>query len=126
MRNNGEDDFIFRVILGRLAKEVFQYRNLGQAGDSAELLGLLIFHNAAQQVGLAVLQTDFMFDLALSNDGLADAADVLLAGDGGNVHRDLQSDFAAGVNRPTVPEKVTGIAAPEKVCVATGPSSTGS
>ena len=59
---------------------------------------LLIFHDAAQQVGLTVFQADFVLDLALTDDGLADAADVLLAGDGGNVHRDLQRDLAVGVD----------------------------
>ena len=64
----------------------------------AQRFGLLVFHDSAEQVGFAVLQADFMLDLALSDDGLADATDVLLAGNGGNVHRNLQRDFAVGVD----------------------------
>ena len=30
----------------------------------------LIFHDSAQQVGLAILETDFMLDLALAHDRL--------------------------------------------------------
>ena len=39
-----------------------------------------------------------MFDLALADDGLADAADIGLAGDRRNVHGNLQRDFAVGVH----------------------------
>ena len=39
-----------------------------------------------------------MLDLALSDDGLADTADVLLTGDSGNVHRHLERDLAVRVD----------------------------
>src|ERR1019366_584012 len=43
---------------------------------------------------LALLQANLMFDLALTDDGLADATDIRLARDRRNVHRNLQRDFA--------------------------------
>ena len=96
--HDGEDDFVFRMILRGLAEEIAEDGNLRESGDAGERLGLLIFHDSAEQVGLAVFQADFMLDFALADDGLADAADVLLASDGGNVHRNLQRDFAVGVD----------------------------
>jgi hypothetical protein len=69
-----------------LTKQPFQDRNLRQAGDTAQLLGLLIFHDAADEVGFTVAQANFMFDFALADDGLADAADVLLACHSRHVH----------------------------------------
>src|SRR5215470_18045509 len=86
------------MVLGGLAEQIFQDRNLGQPRDSAELLGLLVFHDAAEQVRLTVFKADFMFNLPLSNDGLANAAYILLASDSGHVHRNLQSDFTVSVN----------------------------
>ena len=93
VRNNGEDDLIFRVILRSLSEEIFQDGDLGQAGNSAERFGRLIFHDSAEEVGFAILQADLVLDFSLSNDGLADAANVLLTGDGRNVHRHLEGDF---------------------------------
>src|ERR1700728_493802 len=98
VRHDGKDDFVLRVILRGLAEEIAENRNLRESGDAGQRLGLLIFHDAAEQVGFAVFQADFMLDLALADDGLADAADVLLASDSGNVHGNLQRDFAVGVD----------------------------
>src|SRR5580704_771890 len=98
MRHDSEDDFIFRMILRGLTKEILEDRNLRQSRNAGQRLGLLVFHDAAEQVGFAVFQADFMLDLALADDGLADAADVLLASDSGDVHRNLQRDFAVGVD----------------------------
>src|SRR5215472_4852573 len=98
MRNNREHDFIFRMILLRLAKEVLEDRNLCESGNAGQLPGLLVFHDPAQQVGLTISQANLVLDLALSDDGLADAADVLLASNRRDVHGDLQSDFAVGVH----------------------------
>ena len=52
--NDGKNDFVFRVILRRLAEEVPEDRNLRQSRDSAQRFGLLVFHDSAQQVGLAI------------------------------------------------------------------------
>src|SRR5579864_277045 len=60
VRNDSKNDFVFGMILGGLAEEVFKDRNLCQARNSAQLLGLLVFHNAAQQVSLAIFQADFV------------------------------------------------------------------
>src|ERR1700690_2712795 len=87
--NDGKDDFVFGGVLRGLPEEILEDWNLRQAGNSAELPGLLVFHDSAEQAGLAVFQADLMLDFALADDGLADAADVGLAGDGRNVHRDL-------------------------------------
>ena len=96
--HDGKDNLIFGVILRGLAEQVLQDWNLGQAGDATELPGLLVFHNSAQQVGFAIFQANFMLNLALTDDGLADAADVGLTGDGGDVHRNLESDFTVGMH----------------------------
>ena len=98
MRHDGKDNLIFGMILGGLPEQVFQDRNLGQARNAAQRLCLLVFHDSAQQVGFAVFEADFVFDLALPDDGLADAANVLLACDRGNIHQNLESDFAIGMN----------------------------
>src|SRR5215471_2369586 len=89
VRNNRENDLVLGMVLGGLAEQIPQDRNLRQARNSAELLSLLVFHDAAQKVGLTIFKADFVLNLALSNDRLADAADVLLASDRRDVHRNL-------------------------------------
>ena len=98
MRHDGEDDLVLGMILRGLAEQVLQNGNLRQARYPAQRFRLLVFHDSAQQVSFAIFQADLMFDFALTNDGLADAADVLLSGNSGNVHQDLESDFAIGMH----------------------------
>src|SRR5262249_55709408 len=79
----------------RLREQVLQDWNLRQSRDSTQRARLLVFQDAAHQVDFAFAQADFMFDLALSNDWLVDAADV---GGGCNrryVQRYFQRDLAA-------------------------------
>src|ERR1700688_2954219 len=82
------------MILRGLAEEVLEDGNLCQSRNSSQRFRLLIFHDSAQQIGLAVLQANLMLDLALPDDGLADAANVRLSGDRRNIHRNLQRDLS--------------------------------
>ena len=59
-----------------LREQIFKNRNLRQSGNPSQRLGLLIFHDAAQQVDLAILQPNLVLNLALPDHGLADAANA--------------------------------------------------
>ena len=76
MRNQRKYNFLLVVIARVGSEEIFQEWNLRQQGHATKGLGLAVFEQPAQQVDFAFLQADFMFDLALPDDGLADAADV--------------------------------------------------
>ncbi len=78
VRSNGEDGLVLRMILRSLPKEVSQDWNLRQPRNAAQRLGLGVVKDSANQARLPVSQTDFMLDLFLPDDGLADAADARL------------------------------------------------
>src|SRR6202142_848795 len=98
VRNEDEHGLGFRVLLGSLPEEIFQDRNLGKSGYAGQRPGLRLFQHAAEQVGFPFLQADFVLDLALSDHGLADAADIGSSGHRRNIHRDLQRHFAFAVH----------------------------
>ena len=74
--NQGKDDFIFLVLHVALGEEVFQDRNLCQPGNAVERPDVLIFQNTAQDVDLSFFEPNFMLDLALADDRLADATNI--------------------------------------------------
>src|SRR5206468_6975419 len=96
--NQGKDDFIFLVLYVALGEEVFQDRNLCQPGNAVERPDVLIFQNTAQDVDFSFFKPNFVLDLALADDRLADASDIRLPGYRGNIHRDLQRDFAGSMH----------------------------
>src|ERR1700676_5376118 len=98
VRNQDEDGLGFRMIGGALPEEIFQDGNLGESGNAGQRLGLRVLEHAAEHVDFAFLQSDFVLDLSLPDHGLADAADVGCAGDGRNVHHNLQRHLAVGVD----------------------------
>ena len=98
VRNQGKDNFVFLVLDVALRKQIFQDGDLGQSWNTAQRSNVLIFQNSAEDIYFAFLEANFVFDLALANDRLADPADIRLPGHRGNIHRDFQSDFAAGVH----------------------------
>ncbi len=79
-------------------EEIFQERNLRQSRECRSALGLLVFQDSAEQVDFAFLQADLVLDLALPDDRLADAADILERSHRRNIHRHLQRDFASGMH----------------------------
>ena len=98
VRDQGKHNLVFLVLDVALGKEVFQNRNLRQPWDAVQRADVLVLQNSAQDIHFAFLQADFMFNLALADHRLADAANVRLPGHRGNIHQDLQRDFAAGMH----------------------------
>ncbi len=66
---------------------------LASPGIPLSDLVCVILQNPAQQVDFAFLQANFMFDLALPDHRLVDAADIGGRSHSRNVHRDFQRDF---------------------------------
>ena len=93
VRNQREYNFVLRMFGFALRKKIFQDRNGRQAWNSAQRLRLRVFQHAAQQADFAVLQADFVFNLALSNHRLIDATDAHVRCHRRDVHRQLQTDF---------------------------------
>ncbi len=86
-----EYDFVLRVVGVGLRKKVFQDRDRGQPRNPGQSFRLLVFHDAAQQVDFTIFQADLMLDLALSDHGLADAANAYVRGHRRDVERHLQA-----------------------------------
>ncbi len=61
-------------------------------------LALRLFQDAAHDVGFTLAHADLVLDLALSDDWLLNAADVLVGIDRRNVHRKLQRYLVGAVN----------------------------
>src|SRR5208283_3849877 len=57
-----------------------------------------VFHDAAEDVDFAFLHADLGFYLALADDGLADAADVLVGVHVRDVHGQLERDLVQPVH----------------------------
>ena len=80
------------------AKRYFKIGIWPSPGMPLSDFGLRILQHAAEHVDFAFFQSNFVLDLALPNDWLADAADVGCAGHGRNIHDDLQRHLAVGVD----------------------------
>src|SRR6185437_5619137 len=98
VRDQHEYRFSLTMFRLGLAEEILQQGNLRQSRDSRQALAVQVFQHTAEQVGFALAQADLMINFALANDGLGNTADIRLAGDGRNVHRDLQRHIAVGVH----------------------------
>ena len=79
------------MVLRPLSEQISQNRNLRQARNAGQRLGLRIVENSADQARFPVLQPDLMLDFLLPNNGLADSADARLPDHRRNFHRDLQT-----------------------------------
>src|ERR1700730_10485698 len=86
MRDDGKNNLVFAIIGGSLTEQILEDRNLSQSRNAAEGFRLLVFQNSAQKVHFPIFEPNLMFHLALPDKGLSNSADILLAGDGRNIH----------------------------------------
>src|ERR1700716_4205497 len=86
MRDDGKNNLVFAIIGGRLTEQILENRNLSQSRNAAERFGLLFFQNSAQKVHFPIFEPNLMLHLALPDNGLSASANILLAGDGRNIH----------------------------------------
>ena len=70
------------MIDGALPEQILEKRNLRQTGNSGEVLGLRILKHSAHQVGFTFAESDYVFNLSLSNNRLRNATNICAAGDG--------------------------------------------
>src|ERR1039457_2606027 len=80
MRNQGENDFVVVILFGLLGEQIFEERNGRQSWNSRQRLGLSVFKDTAHDVNFAFPEANFLFDLALPDHWLRNAADVLEIG----------------------------------------------
>ena len=80
MRRDGEDNLTLLALLGLLAKQVLQNRNLCDPWISTHGVSICVIEYAPNQVHFAVCEPRLMFDPALSNGWLTEAAYVLYSG----------------------------------------------
>ena len=71
---------------------------LDRPGMPVICLGVLLVDQAAQEVDLALVHADVVRDLALSDDGLVDAAQIDAAGDVGDIDIHVHGDVAVIVD----------------------------
>src|SRR5258708_27904525 len=76
-----------------VGKKVAEERQLGESGPSVDGVRVGALDQPAEDVDLAILQTDIMLDAALTDDRLVDSADVLRSGHRGNHHVHLHADL---------------------------------
>src|SRR5216684_9044715 len=97
MRDDGEDNFVLAMLGVGLAEQILENRNLSQSRNAAERFGLLVFQNSAHKVHFTIFEPNLMLYLALPDHGLANSADILLAGNGRNIHRNLERNLPSCV-----------------------------
>ena len=92
---NDDDHELAAIARHTLAREQApQQGNAGQAGDAGHLFGILLVNQAAEKVDFAFVHANIVLHLALSDDGLIDAAEIDVTGDGGNIEVDVHRDVA--------------------------------
>ena len=77
MWGDGEHNLVFLPLFVFLPEEVFENWNLRKPRVSRQGMGFGVFEYPAHQVNLSVLQASFVLDAALSDDWLADSANIL-------------------------------------------------
>src|ERR1700690_4242662 len=98
MRRQHDQDFLIRDLFADVRRQILPKWNLRNAGYPIQVLRGVALDQAAENADLAVLEANIVFDLALADDGLLDAADGALAGNRGNVHGELHADVAVRVH----------------------------
>ena len=98
MRNQHEDQFIVRALLVFGGEEVAEKRDRRKPRNSVDRLALVLLQDPAHDVGFTFAHANFVLDLALPDDWLLNAADILVRIHGRDVHRQLQRHFVSSVN----------------------------
>src|SRR5260370_35176453 len=84
VRRQNDQHFVVGHVLFGFREQIFEAWNARGSRYSVEVIGRRVLNQAAEDVYFAVLQPDFVFDLALVNDRLGDTADGLEGLYGGN------------------------------------------
>ncbi len=96
--NEQEDDLIVLDVLVGRAEDVFEQRDLGEAGGTGESSAVGLGEDAGKDAGLAFLELDDLLDGALGDDGLGNAGDGGGAALGGDLDLELEADLVVVVD----------------------------
>src|ERR1035438_9961779 len=98
VRNQDENDFVVADLFFLLGEEILEKRNGRQPWNSRQRLGLSVFKDTAHDVNFAFPQANLLFDLALPDHRLRNAADVLVSVNRRDIHGDFQGHLVEPVH----------------------------
>src|SRR5688572_9186381 len=98
MRNQDDHQLAALLVDALTRKKAANNRNAGKTGDTGDLLTLLLVDQTGQQADFTVTHAYRVVHLALSNDRLADAAQIDISRNARDIQIGFERDIAIVVN----------------------------